>query len=136
MAWRKPSHPVIVTSLPPLPSFLPLAPPLPKTKRQLLPLIPRHAIIKLYTISPEAIQCAANREIYLAPAQPLDQFQILQMPPPTSIRDGDRTPFCQPLHQLLIDALLQALIVSCMDEKLGAVWLQGLNRLCREKNTW
>lgn len=53
------------------------------------------------------------------------------MPRAASVRDGDAAPLGQPLHQLLVDALLQPLVVRGVDEELGAVGLEALDRLCK-----
>lgn len=97
---------------------------------RVLPPVPLDAVVKLDPGPAEAVQGAAYREINPARAQPRHQLQVVQPPPSARVRDGNRAPIRQPRHQLLVDAPLQALVVGCVDEELGAVGLQCRNRLC------
>lgn len=102
---------------------------------RVLPLIPCHAFIQFHTVSSKAVQRTPNREIDLSATKSLYQIQIPQMSPAPSVGNRNRTPLRQLLHQLLIDAALQAFVISSMNEKLGAVWLQRLDRLCEKSQS-
>ena len=79
--------------------------------------VPPHTILKLDARPAETVQSTPYREIDLAPAQPLDRVQVLQVPPSAGICDGDRAPLRQALDELLVYALLQSFIVCGMDEE-------------------
>lgn len=94
----------------------------------LLP-IPSDAVIEFDSTSTEAVQCAPDGEIHAAFAQSLDELQVVQAPPAAGIGNGYAAPGAQFLDQLLVDALLQPLVVCGMDQELGAVWFQALDRI-------
>lgn len=95
----------------------------------LLLLIPLNTLGQRDTTSTKAIQRTSNGQVYLAATQLFHLFQIFQITAPAGVGYWDATPLCQLLNQLLVDAPLQALVVGCVDEELGAVWLQTLDRL-------
>lgn len=59
-------------------------------------------------------------------------LQILQASGTTSVGDGDGTPFSQFGYQFLVDALLQTLHISSMNQEFGTVGLQKGDGFCRE----
>lgn len=86
--------------------------------------IPSNRILKPDARAAKDIQCTTNRKIQLTAAQFLHQLQILDRPSAAGIRAGYTAPLAQPLHEILVDTALQALVVSSVDQELGAVGLQ------------
>ena len=97
----------------------------------LLP-VPLHALVKLDATPSKHVQRTADSKVDFASTQLLHQIQILQVAAPASIRDRDGTPFGQLAHQRVVDALLQTLVVRGVDQELGAVWFEELDRFCVE----
>lgn len=93
---------------------------------RLLLLVPLDALLQLDAVAPETVQRAADGQVHLAVADPLDRLEIVEVPAPAGVRDGDGGPRGQLRHELLVDALLQAFVVGGVDEELGAVRLQLL----------
>jgi hypothetical protein len=50
--------------------------------------------------------------------------QIFKISSPSSICDRNTTPLRQLLHELLVDAFLEALIVRCVNQKFGTIRLE------------
>ena len=73
------------------------------------------------TTSPKTIQRAADSQVHLAAAELLDLLQVFQIPSSAGVGHWDAAPLRQLCNQLLVDAPLQALVVGCVDEELGAV---------------
>lgn len=86
--------------------------------RRLLRFIPLNTLLQLDPVAAETVQRATNRQVHLALAQLLHHLQILQVPAAASVRHGQTAPLGQSLHQLLVDALLQTLVVCCVNEEL------------------
>lgn len=61
----------------------------------LLP-VPSHAVVKLDSRAAKAVQRAAYCQVDSATAQPLYAFQVVQVPPSSRVRHGNRTPLGQP----------------------------------------
>lgn len=89
--------------------------------------VPFHTVIKLDTRASEAVQGASYREIHLPIAETLDKLQVFEVSAASGIGHRYRAPLRELLDERLINTLLQALVISRVDEKLGAVWLQGLD---------
>jgi hypothetical protein len=89
----------------------------------LLP-IPLHRLLKLNPTASKDIQRTANRQINLATAQRLDQFQILQVASTARIRDGNRADGRQQLDELSVNTGLLAFDVRGVDQEFGAVRLE------------
>lgn len=83
-----------------------------------LPRVPLNTLVKLDTRAAEAVQGTPNGKVHLSTTEPLDGLEVLQVPTATRVRHGDGAPFGEPLHELLVDALLQSLVVGSVDEEL------------------
>ncbi|KDN65388.1 hypothetical protein CSUB01_05778 [Colletotrichum sublineola] len=97
--------------------------------------VPRHALLKLHPVAAETVQRAPDRQVYLALAELLHHVQVPQVPAAARVRDRQAAPLGQPLHKLLVDPFLQALVVRRVDEELGAIGLQQLDGLSLVERT-
>ena len=84
----------------------------------LLSTVPFYALGKRDAFAAKTVQRAANSQINLALAQLLDQLQVVEVSPAAGVGDRDAAPLGQALHQLLVDALLEPLVVGGVDEEL------------------
>lgn len=89
--------------------------------------IPIYTLLKPHSRASKDIQRASNREVHLAIAKIMHKLHVLQMPASARVRDWYRAPPAQLPYQVLVDAALQALIVGCMDQELGAERLKLLD---------
>lgn len=95
-----------------------------------LPPVPLDALGQRHAAAAEAVQRAADRQVDPAAAQLPDAVQVGQAPAAARVRHGDAAPPRQPLHQRLVDAPLQALVVGRVDQKLGTERLEALDGFC------
>ena len=93
-------------------------------------LVPGHTVLEPRSNPTENVKRASDRQVDLSSTQLLHQIQIPDVPAPTGVRDGDRPPLCQSGDELLVDALLQALVVGGVDQELAAVGLEHADVFC------
>lgn len=86
--------------------------------------VPFDALVQLDAEAAEAVQGAADGQVDLPRAQPGDVVEIGQVPAAAGVGDGDTAPLGQLCDEVLVDAALEALVVGCVDEELGAVGLK------------
>lgn len=89
----------------------------------LLSPIPLDTLLQPHPGSAKTIECTADGEVDLALAQTLDHLQVREVAAAAGVRHGDAAPLGQLGDELLVHAALEALVVGCVDKKLGAVWL-------------
>lgn len=95
--------------------------------------VPLDTLIQLHAAATEAIQSTADGQIHGTATEPGYVVQVLEVPAAASVGHGDGTPLRQLGDELLIDATLEALVIGSVDEELGAVGLQLLYGLCRDR---
>lgn len=92
--------------------------------------VPSHAVVKLDAVAAKAVEGAANGQVDPAAADLLDEVQVLEVAAAAGVGDGYAAPLGQPPDELLVNALLQALVVRGVDQELGAVGLELFDGFC------
>lgn len=97
----------------------------------LLPPVPLDTLLQLYPGSAETVEGTADGKVDLALTQLLDHLQVLEVAAAARVCHGDAAPLGQLRDELLVHSTLQAFVVGCVNQKLGAVRLEGLYRVFR-----
>lgn len=88
-------------------------------------IIPLDALRELKR-TPEDVQRTSNGQIHLSAAEFGDSIQIMDVLGASRVSNRNRAPFSESLHQIFVDALLEAFVIGCVDEEFAAVLLEEL----------